>query len=85
MSTTPIKDNIDIHNIRIGGIYWTDYPIVELGDVPHQRAPIRKVIVWGFDGDKYCKVKVGGVRKEIKAGYIYTKPRRFELVRKREA
>lgn len=62
---------------KIGGVYWTDYPIVELGDIPYQRAPIRKVIMWGYDGDKYCQVEVCGVKKEIKEGYIYTRPRRM--------
>lgn len=50
---------------------WTDYPITELGDIPHKKAPIRQVTVLYYDGDKYCKVLVGGVTKEIKSGYLY--------------
>lgn len=60
---------------------WTDYPFVELGDVPNQPAPIRRVTVTGYDGDKYAKVEVveGGkeVITEIKSGYLYTQPVRY--------
>jgi hypothetical protein len=55
---------------------WTDYPIIELGDVPHERAPVRECSVLSYDGDKRCLVLVDGVTKEIKAGYLYTKPGR---------
>jgi len=50
---------------------WTDYPIVELGDVPNTDAPIRECEVIGFDGDKYADVIVGGVKTSFKAGYLY--------------
>lgn len=53
---------------------YTDYPIVELGDISRQKAPIRKVKIISFDGNKYCKVKVEGIIKEIKAGYLYSEP-----------
>lgn len=57
---------------------WTDYPIVELGDIAGQEAPIRQVTVLSYDGDKYCCVKVPGLEftEEIKAGYLYTRPSR---------
>ena len=58
-------------------ITYTDYPIVELGDIAEKKAPIRKVMPISWDGDKYVKVLVGGIYQEIKAGYIYTKFGRF--------
>lgn len=58
-------------------IAFTDYPIVELGDVPGKAAAVREVRVLSFDGNKYCYVDVCGVRKEIKAGYLYKSPGRF--------
>ncbi|PHR83142.1 MAG: hypothetical protein COA64_00355 [Henriciella sp.] len=57
---------------------WTDYPIVELGDEPGKRAPVRRIdALHEYDGDRYVKLTVGGVTKEIKSGYIYTKPGRL--------
>ena len=29
--------------------YYTDYPFNELGDIPHQQAPLRKVKLIDFD------------------------------------
>lgn len=57
---------------------YTDYPIERLGDTPGQLAPIRKIKVIAYDGDKYCIVKViaDNHHDEIKAGYIYSKPGR---------
>ena len=55
---------------------WTDYPIVSLGDRPHSEAPVREVEVLSYDGDKYCRVRVGGVEESIKAGYLYQLPGR---------
>jgi len=59
-------------------IFYTDYPIVEFGDVEGKWAPLRRCNMLSYDGDKYCKVVVidndfhgGIVHKEIKAGYIY--------------
>ena len=53
--------------------YWTDYPIVELGDAPGLEAPIRQCLPLSYDGNKYCRVNVGGVTVAFKAGYIYSK------------
>lgn len=52
--------------------YFTDHPILELGDKAFNLAPMRLVEVISYDGDKYCKCIVEGIEKEIKAGYIYT-------------
>jgi hypothetical protein len=65
---------------------WTDYPIVEFGDIAGQRAPIRRVRVTGYDGNKYATVEVydgkGGVAlTSFKAGYIYGKPGRSGQVK----
>jgi hypothetical protein len=50
----------------------TDYPITELGDAAGKLAKTRTVKLLSYDGDKYCYVEVEGIRKEIKAGYIYS-------------
>jgi hypothetical protein len=50
---------------------WTDYPFERLGDKPNEMAPVREITVKSYDGDKYCRVKVGRVSEEVKAGYIY--------------
>lgn len=61
---------------------FTDYPIVELGDIANEKAPIRECAVVGWDGDKYCTVVVGSMlmEKQIKAGYLYTSAGRQGLV-----
>lgn len=51
---------------------YTDYPITELGDEPNKEAPIRQVEVIDYDSDKYCIVRIDGLTKSIKAGYLYT-------------
>lgn len=53
---------------------YTDYPILALGDISGEEAPIREVKILYYDGDKRCKVIVQGVEEEIKTGYLYTKP-----------
>lgn len=52
---------------------YTDYPITELGDEEFKEAPIRECELLSYDDNKYCYIKVGGVEKEVKRGYIYTK------------
>lgn len=68
--------------------FWvqTDYPFVELGDLPNHPAPLREALVIRYDGDKYVEVVVYGqgkqrIRTDIKAGYCYdcTKPARTPL------
>lgn len=50
---------------------WTDYPFTWLGDTAGQAAPVRKVKVLSYDGNKYCRITVCGGEAEIKAGYLY--------------
>ena len=52
---------------------YTDYPITELGDIAGEKAPIRSCVVISYDGDKYCKIVVGKIVKEVKTGYLYKK------------
>jgi hypothetical protein len=57
---------------------YTDYPMVALGDVSGEEAPIRHVTVIYYDNDKYAKVQTScGHIEEIKAGYLYSKPVRY--------
>ena len=56
---------------------WTDYPFTRLGDAPNAVAQVREITVMSYDGDKYCRIKVGTLLEEIKAGYIYQKPGRL--------
>ena len=62
---------------------WTDYPILELGDIPNQKAPYRRVIVRSYDGDKYCivvkspvvwseELSIDRIEVQIKTGYLYS-------------
>lgn len=55
---------------------WTDYPIVELGDIPNKPAPIRECKPLDYDGDKYSRVMVEGIVTSFKSGYIYSAPGR---------
>ena len=50
---------------------WTDYPFISLGDTAGQEAPVREIEVLSYDGDKYCRIKIGDEEDEIKAAYIY--------------
>lgn len=61
-------------------VAYTDYPFEELGDEPYKKAPVREIKVLSFDGNKYCRILVGDMKTEIKAGYIYTKPGRCDEV-----
>ncbi len=57
---------------------YTDYPMVMLGDVSGEEAPIRHVTVIFYDNNKYAKVKTAcGHIEEVKAGYLYSKPVRY--------
>lgn len=62
---------------------WTDYPFVELGDIPHKPAPIRHVNVLSYDGNKYVKVSFedNGSVLEVKRGYLYSQRGRYGQVR----
>lgn len=54
---------------------YTDYPFEELGDIPNKEAPVRRVQLHSYDGNKYCKVGVDGCEypQEVKAEYLYKK------------
>jgi hypothetical protein len=59
-------------------IAYTDYPFLALGDEPWYPAPIRKVKVVSFDGDKYCQIEIVNTEYSgydynnyIKSGYLY--------------
>ena len=58
-------------------IAYTDYPITELGDAPNQTAPVRKVALLSYDGDKYARVLIQGITKEIRLGYLYESEGRY--------
>jgi hypothetical protein len=54
---------------------WTNYPIEELGDEPYKQAPVRQVLVWQYDGNKYVTVQVKNnpeVLTSFKSGYLYS-------------
>lgn len=59
---------------------WTDYPIVGLGDVPGERAPVREAELLAWDRDKYVTARVGDVVETIKRGYFYLRPGRLGKV-----
>lgn len=64
---------------------YTDYPIVELGDLPYVEAPIRECELVSFDGDKYVKVRIhgySGLVTEMKWGYVYMGKGRYGEVPK---
>lgn len=66
----------DKSNLAGGRMYFTDYPLVELGDTPGEEAPIRQVEFISYDGDKYVEVRVDGVSYTFKSGYLYKVPGR---------
>ncbi len=57
---------------------YTDYPFLELGDAEYEEAPIRQVNVLYYDGDKRCRVSFNGIEEDIKTGYLYTAPVRYD-------
>lgn len=60
---------------------YTDMPFDFLGDKPGEEAPIREVLVYGWDENKYVTLSVMGLLAEVKAGYIYPKPARVGEVK----
>ena len=60
---------------------WTDYPFVELGDEPYKPAPLRRVLVLSYDGNKYATAIVEGVLTSVKWGYLYRQAGRIGRVR----
>ncbi len=55
-------------------IAYTDYPLFlyEYG-FP---APVRKVTIINYDGNKYCRIIFDGVQYEVKKGYLWRTRRR---------
>jgi hypothetical protein len=53
------------------GYYFTDCAFVELKDTPNKPAPLRKVKLIDFDGDKWCKVQIDDIIAEVKYFYLY--------------
>lgn len=62
---------------------WTDYPFTELGDADGKVAPVRRINVIEYDGDKYADIFVlgTGLLTSIKCGYIYSQPGRYGQVK----
>ena len=52
-------------------IAYTDYPLLHLGDIAGKPAPVRKVKVVAYDGDKYAVCNLNNKSFSIKAGYLY--------------
>lgn len=58
---------------------YTDYPFTFLGDKEGEKAPVRKIKIVAYDGNKYVTAIVGDTVTEIKRGFIYYKPERFQF------
>lgn len=68
------------HLLPKGALWaWTDYPLLrsEVGTGP---APIRRVRVLSWDGNKYAKIRWGQQEFTLKVGYLYTAPGRVTEV-----
>ena len=64
-------------------IAWTDMPLCRstqvwgpVLDPPDKLAPIRKVKVLSYDGNKYAQIQFLDGIYEIKVGYLYSEPGR---------
>lgn len=54
---------------------WTDYPILELGDISGKVAPYRRVTVLSYDSNKYATIMIMSfdiIVMQIKIGYLYS-------------
>lgn len=56
--------------------FYTDYPILELGDKSGEIAPIRPCKITKEGKGKYCDIEVEGIKTSIKKCYIYRTPNR---------
>jgi hypothetical protein len=65
--------------------YFTDYPILVLGDAPGKYAQLREVELIAYDGDKYVICQVtgnnGSARAMLKSGYIFARATGLLLLR----
>lgn len=79
-----------MQDVKINALWaYTDYPFSELGDKPYTEVPLRKILVVGYDGNKYCVVMcrindssdngVGIATLSVKAGYLYKDKKRGEI------
>ena len=59
--------------------YWTEHPVLQLGDTAGVLSPIREITVLEYLPDDICRVKVVGTEFEldIKSGYVYTENKIF--------
>ena len=54
---------------------YTDYPLFE--SEYGKEAPIREVIFLSYDGNKYCDILFDDQAFTVKAGYLYSEPKRL--------
>jgi hypothetical protein len=80
-SSCNIEEDFKLFGVeyKIGQEYYTDYPFTVLGDIPNKPAPVRKVKLLGFDGNKYCRCSFGKWVLEFKIGYLYNVPSRMTI------
>jgi hypothetical protein len=80
-SNCNIEEDFKLFGVKykIGHEYHTDYPFTVLGDIPNKPAPVRKVKLLGFDGNKYCRCSFGKWFLEFKIGYLYELPSRMRF------
>ncbi|WP_415913353.1 hypothetical protein [Neptuniibacter sp. QD37_11] len=62
---------LDVADIDPENLIYTDYPFVELGDTPGETAPVRRVQLLAFDGNKYARILAEGKEVEVKYSYLY--------------
>lgn len=59
-------------SLREGDVVWTDYPFVELGEVPGAKALWKAVTFLSYDRNKYARVRLSnGSEVEVKVGYLF--------------
>ena len=75
---------MNIKELKVDDIVFTDYPIIEFGDIPEEEAPIRKCIVIENNFDKYVMVDVYHLKTDtpcrymIKSGYLYKDKNKYK-------
>jgi hypothetical protein len=58
---------------------YTDFPFIFLGDEFDDEAPIRKIELIAYDGNKMVTVRLeGGENALIRKDYCYREPKRYE-------
>lgn len=56
---------------------WTDYQFQWLENKAGEISTVREIEVISYEGEEYCKIKVGGKFDTIRCNFIYQKPGRF--------